>query len=250
MPAPPRSDLAIGPHGLRRKAVVEDLLREIVQGSLRPGAHLVTRALADRFGMSHTPIREALIALAGVGVVDLLPNRGAVVRRLTPEEVREICGVRRALECEAVRGACGRIDPASLLVLHESLKGLIAKTSPFPTDVVAEARSADSRLHDLIAGASGNAFLSKEIGRLTILFRAFRDASWEREKVRNDYHRLAEEAREHLAIVDALMAGDRRAAVLAMSRHILSGCRYWCRTLSSSSAKPGPANRAEGETSA
>ena len=176
----------MGRHGTRRNAVVEDLLREVVQGRLRPGQHLVTRTLADRFGVSHTPIREALISLAGIGVVDLLPNRGAVVRQLSRDDVREICQVRRGLECEAVRGACGRIDEAELLVLHEALRGMIAKTSPFPMDLVAEARAADSRLHDLIAVSSGNGFLAKEIGRLVILFRAFRDASWEREEFRND----------------------------------------------------------------
>jgi DNA-binding GntR family transcriptional regulator len=79
--------------------------------------------------------------------------------------------------------------------------------------------------------SSGNAFLAKEIGRLKVLFRAFRDAAWAKEEVRNEYQRIAEEAREHLAIIDALAANDRRAAVSAMSRHILSGSRYWCRTL-------------------
>ena len=216
---------------MRRKAVVEDLLREVVQGRLRPGDHLVTRALADRFGVSHTPIREALIALAGIGVVDLLPNRGAVVRPVSPDEVREICQVRRALECEAVRGACGRIDPAELSVLGEAFRGMIARTSPFPANVIEEARAADNRLHDLVAASSGNAFLAKEIGRLKILFRAFRDVAWLKEEEHNEYQRVAEEAREHLAIVEALLAGDRRSAVKAMSEHIMSGSRYWCRTL-------------------
>ena len=169
--------------------------------------------------------------MAGIGVVDLLPNRGAVVRPVSPEEVREICQVRRALECEAVRGACGRIDPAELLVLREAFRGMIAKTSPFPTNVIEEARAADSRLHDLVAANSGNGFLAKEIGRLKILFRAFRDVAWQKEEQHNEYARIAEEAREHLAIVEALFSGDRRAAVKAMSEHIMSGSRYWCRTL-------------------
>lgn len=216
---------------MRRRAVVEDLLREVVQGQLRPGQHLVTRALAERFGVSHTPIREALIALAGIGVVDLLPNRGAIVRRVAPSEVREICQVRRALECEAVRGACGRIDEAALSALSESFRGLLARTSAFSVSLIDEARAADSRLHDLISTSSGNAFLAKEIGRLKVLFRAFRDAAWAKEEVRNESQRIAEEAREHLAIIDALAADDRRSAVSAMSRHILSGSRYWCRTL-------------------
>ena len=223
---------------MRRKAVVEDLLREIVQGRLRPGKHLVTRALAERFGVSHTPIREALISLAGIGVVDLSPNRGAVVKRVSPEEVREISQVRRALECEAVRGACGRIDQAELLILREMFRGLVTRTTPFPSNLIEDARTADSRLHDFIATNSGNTFLANEIGRLKLLFRAFRDVAWEQEENRHDYQRIAEEAREHLEIVEALSAGDRRAAVQAMSRHILSGSRYWCRNLPDASAFP------------
>ena len=206
-------------------------MREIVQGSLRPGQHLVTRAMADRFGVSHTPIREAMIALAGMGLVDLLPNRGAVVRPVAVAEVREICHVRRALECEAVRGACGRIDPAELIVLREAFSQMVAKTSPFSTDLIAQARSADNRLHDVIAASAGNGFLAGEIDRFKTLFRAFRDVAWQQEEDRREYQRVVEEAAEHLAIVRALLAADKGAAVRAMSRHILSGCRYWCRTL-------------------
>src|SRR5205085_920465 len=81
---------------------------DVFQGRLRAGAHLVTQQLAERFGVSHTPVREALIALAGIGLIDRLPNRGAVVRRVTATDVREVCQVRRALECLATRSACAR----------------------------------------------------------------------------------------------------------------------------------------------
>src|SRR5439155_12484206 len=70
-------------HGLRRQAIVQSLLSDVFQGRLRAGQHLVTQALAERFGVSHTPIREALITLAGIGIIDLLPNRGAIVRPVT-----------------------------------------------------------------------------------------------------------------------------------------------------------------------
>src|SRR5207253_11519126 len=80
---------------------------------LFPYTTLFRSVLAARFGVSHTPIREALIELAGIGVVSLLPNRGAVVRPITARDVREVCQVRRALECLAVRQACGRIDRKS-----------------------------------------------------------------------------------------------------------------------------------------
>ncbi len=113
-------------HGLRRQTIVESLLAAVCQGQLRAGSHLVTRELAERFGVSHTPIREALIALAGIGIVDLLPNRGAIVRKVSAEEVREICEVRRVLECEATRSACGQIRLGELHDLADELRRLRA----------------------------------------------------------------------------------------------------------------------------
>jgi DNA-binding GntR family transcriptional regulator len=218
-------------HGRRRQVLVESLLREIVNGAIRPGEHLVTQSLARRFGVSHTPVREALIMLAGMGLVDSAPNRGAIVRRVTAREVREICQVRRALECEAVRLACGRIPTADLEDLRDRLRSLIGVEQERWAGGVAEARGLDSRLHDLIASSSGNSFLVNELGRFSILFRTFRDVAWTHSESRNDYHRLDAEAREHLAIVEALLAGDRPTAVTAMARHIAAGVDYWSRAL-------------------
>ena len=189
-------------HGLRRQAIVASLLTDVFQGGLRAGQHLVTRELATRFGVSHTPIREALIALAGIGVIDLLPNRGAVVRRVTPRDVREICQVRRVLECEAVRLACGRIDPNELATLKTGLqKQAEAANIASRGEFIEEARALDSRLHDRIAASCGNAFLAMELSRLKTLFRAFRDVAWAHDEARNDSRRLAEESHEHLVNV-------------------------------------------------
>ncbi|MEO6811206.1 MAG: GntR family transcriptional regulator [Isosphaeraceae bacterium] len=231
MPVPPREKSLRCDHGLRRQAIVESLLRDVVHGRLRPGQHLVTQTLAGRFGVSHTPIREAMIALAGMGIVDLLPNRGAVVCKVTSRDIREICEVRRTLECEATRLACGRIDLEVLRGLQTELTRLVAAEPSSGPRFVEEARDVDGRLHDAIAGACGNGFLAKELGRLKVLFRGLRDVAWEREEERNDYHRLALEAREHLAIVDGLLVGDRRQAAHAMAKHIRSGSRYWSKSL-------------------
>jgi DNA-binding GntR family transcriptional regulator len=229
-------------HGLRRQAIVQSLIGDVFQGRLHAGDHLITQELAERFGVSHTPIREALIALAGIGLIDLLPNRGAVVRRVTVTDVREVCQVRRALECEATRSACGRIEPMRLDDLADELRRMVAAEGLAPSRFIAWARDVDSRLHDLIAESCGNVFLSKEIGRLKMLFRAFRDMAWAHDAARNDYHRLAEEAHEHLAIVDALIAGDRRNAALAMARHIRSGSRYWSRAVPNKTHHRGTEN--------
>ncbi len=231
MSAPRDAETLKCDHGLRRQAIVQSLIGDVFQWRLRAGTHLVTQDLAQRFGVSHTPVREALIALAGVGLIDLLPNRGAVVRRVTATDVREVCHVRRALECEATRSACGRIEPARLSGLADELRRMAVAEGLSPGRFIAWARAVDSRLHDLIADSCGNAFLSKEIGRLKMLFRAFRDVAWAHDEARNDYRRLAEEVHEHLAIVEALAAADRRAAARAMGRHILSGARYWSRAI-------------------
>lgn len=231
MPVPREAEASPPNHGQRRQTIAQAILADVFQGRLRAGEHLVTHELAARFAVSHTPIREALITLAGMGIIDLLPNRGAIVRQVTANEVREVSQVRRVLECEATRSACGRIDLAALHALAADLQRLTAVKNSSGTRFIEQARAVDSRLHDTIADSCGNRFLAKEISRLKGLFRAFRDVSWEHHGARNDYHRLAEEAHEHLDIVEALLAGDAREAARAMARHIRSGARYWSRAM-------------------
>jgi len=217
--------------GLRRDAIVQSLLGDIFHGRLQAGQHLVTQELADRFGVSHTPIREALIALGGIGLLTLQPNRGAIVRQISAREVREVCRVRRALECEAIRGACGRIPVKALSALEREFIKLQSPHLRGGAKLVARARELDSELHDLIAHSANNTFLIHELNRLKLLFRAFRDVAWEYDSARNGYHRLSEEAREHGAIAQALLRGDRQAAIQAMSGHIRSGMSYWSQAL-------------------
>ena len=227
-------------HGQRRRALVESLIREIATGAIRPGEHLVTQALSRRFGVSHTPVREALIMLAGMGLVDAEPNRGAIVRQVTPREIRQIRQVRVALERAAVRLACGRIPRDRLIWFRDEFQALSRHSldDENSTATLARARALDSELHDLIATGSGNIFLINELERLNILFRAFRDAAWSHSQDQRDFHRLASEAREHLDIVEALLAGDRKAAARAMTRHITSGMTYWGRAIPEGASRP------------
>jgi DNA-binding GntR family transcriptional regulator len=226
-------------HGLRRQAIVASLLSDVFQGRIKAGRHLVTRELAGRFGVSHTPIREALIAMAGMGMIDLLPNRGAVVREISEREVVAICRVRRVMECEAVRRACGRIDAVELKALAVAFKRLAEVRPEDKANRVEHARVLDSRLHDRIANSCGNSFLASELSRLTILFRAFRDVAWEYVVAKDEFDRIGEEACEHLAIVEALAVGDRRAAARAMSKHIMGGAVYWGRVVRAGRRREG-----------
>jgi DNA-binding GntR family transcriptional regulator len=236
-------------HGQRRRTIVESLLTEIFQGRLHAGQRLVTEQLARRFGVSHTPIREALIELGGIGIVDLQPNKGAVVRRVTARDVREICQVRRILECAATKSACGRIDLPELHRLASAIRALMAGPTPVAdapgspqTRFIQQARVLDSQLHDLIADSCGNSYLANELARLKTLFRAFRDVAWQHDQALNDYHRIAEEGHEHLAIVEALLDGDGASAARAMASHIRSGLRYWSRGMPTNGHSNGKAH--------
>jgi DNA-binding GntR family transcriptional regulator len=233
----PREGSGVPARGQRRSSVVEAMLADIFAGQLKGGERLVTDRLAARYGVSHTPIREGLITLAGIGLIDLLPNKGAVVRSLSRKDVREVCGVRRALECEAVRRAAKRIPQADLKPLAEAFQRL-SLVSPDGSGVsgdgeavFAEARRRDSELHDLIAAHCDNDFLRAELNRLKLLFRAFRDGSYTAVAAARDFRRVPEEAREHLAIVEALLSGDASLAVNTLGRHIRQGVKYWSRGL-------------------
>lgn len=226
MPDCPPAETAFD-HGLRRPAIVRAVLTDIFRGRLRAGQRLVTDSLASRFGVSHTPVREALIELRGIGVVDLLPNRGAVVRRVTARDVRALCQVRRVLESEAARNAARRADRKRVEEVAGEIRDL-ARARPGP-GTVARARGADDRLHDLVRESCGNVFLTQELDRLQTLFRTVRDVTWDLELARRDYRRVGVEAAEHLAITGALLAGDARAAARAMAAHIRSGVTYWVR---------------------
>lgn len=212
-------------HGLRRQAIVRAILTDVFHGKYRAGQRLVTEALANRFKVSHTPIREALIELGTSGVVNLLPNRGAVVRKVTARDVREVLQVRKVLECEAVRGAARRADRAKTEALAADIRALAA--APVGPEAVARARELDNTLHDFICASCGNSFLRSELTRLRTLYQAYRDVTWDLEEARSDFHRIGVEAGEHLSILAALLARDAKAAVRAMTAHIRSGVTYW-----------------------
>ena len=106
--------------GLRGK-VTEQLLTNIFEGRFQQGEQLVVQRVSQMLGVSPTPVREALVELAGLGVVKLIPNHGAVVKPFGRAELKEMAQVRRVLEAEAARCACGHADVEILKQLHEEL---------------------------------------------------------------------------------------------------------------------------------
>jgi DNA-binding GntR family transcriptional regulator len=204
--------------GSLRAQVTARLVTGIFTGSLGSGQRLVVQHLAKAYDVSPTPVREALVELASLGLVDLLPNRGAIVRPFGPQEVSEISQIRRVLETEATRCACGRIPPVELSALDAELRRL--EVLPRDQTWDRDARAADTRLHGLIAESSGSVRLAAEIGRYLILFRGLRDLCHLRDAWTN-YSR-ADDVPQHLAIVRSLLESDAKGAARAMDRHIRS----------------------------
>jgi DNA-binding GntR family transcriptional regulator len=190
----------------------------IFQGRFRSGQRLVVQSIASAFQASPTPVREALVELASLGLVELLPNRGAVVQPFGPQEIREISDIRRLLEVEATRCACGRAPTDELAGLKRELLEL----GDLPRDQAWDqrARDADTRLHGLIADSCGSRRLAAEIDRYLTLFRSLRDVSHQRDAWTN--FSRSNDVPEHLAIVTALIASDAENAARAMDRHIRS----------------------------
>ena len=204
-------------HGKRRHGVVQEVLAALFEGRLQPGERLRVEHLAKTYEVSVTPVREALVELAGLGLIDLQPNRGAVVRPFGPRQLREFSQLRRILESEATRNACGRIAPYELTALATGLSALVA--APRSPKWSAETRRMDTQLHELIAQRCGNERLAYELARYSVLFRMLRDTHHRRRTSRANYAQM-EENSEHLAIVQALQAQNADAAAVAMSVHI------------------------------
>lgn len=169
----------------------------IVEGNLPDGARIPERSLCERFSISRTPLREALKVLAAEGLIELLPNRGARVRELSPTDLREIFDVMGGLEALAGRLACERITDAEIAdieQLHHEMYHFYLRR-----DVQGYFRC-NQAIHQLIVRAAGNALLASSYAGLAGRIRRVRYAA----NLAKDRDRLSEAMREHEAILDAL----------------------------------------------
>jgi DNA-binding GntR family transcriptional regulator len=208
-----------------RQQVTARILAGVFQGRFRSGERLVVRHLTQLYGVSPTPVRESFVELASLGIVDLLPNRGAVVLPFGRDEVREIIQLRRVLEVEAAHSASGRIKDEALLAVERELARLEQRFSASApgavTSCIHDARSADTRLHGLIAGSCGSRRLKAEIDRYATLWRTLRDVSQRLDVESSQAHAVAMLA-EHQEIARVLRTARPDAAARVMDRHIRS----------------------------
>jgi len=218
-----------------RQQVTSRILSAVFQGNFQSGQRLVVQRLSELYEVSPTPVREALVELAAIGIVELLPNRGAVVLPFGPQQVREISQIRRVLESEGTRCACGRIPANELAALEADLNQLGSRSPDEQRD--RDARTCDTKLHGLISLSCGSARLTAEIDRYLTLFRTLRDVSHLRDAATN-YSR-SDDVSEHLEVVVKLREHDAEGAARAMDQHIRSASKTLEEVLFSTQADPG-----------
>ena len=204
------NDLALAPRLLHEDAT-ERLRDMIVHGDLAPGAKLVERVLCARLGVSRTPLREAIKRLASEGLVELQPNRGAIVTPLTLEQVRETFAVMGALEALAGQLACRNITDAQLAeirALHFEMLACHARG-----DLAGYFRC-NQAIHAAIVAAGGNRTLAATYRHLNAhVLRARYMANLSRE-------RWDRAVAEHEAMLNALAARDGERLQRLLSEHL------------------------------
>ncbi len=211
--------------------VVDYIRSKILLGEYGPDGRLVEEQIARELGVSRTPVRQALTTIEAEGLVEIFPNRGAIVASFSPDEVWKVYDLRAVLEGLAARRAAENIDEAEL----DELRGLTAEMERLDQEL-REANASPGRLsdgahkerirrlvnsnqdfHHLIVSASRNHRLEKVVRRTVQLPMVLKAFSWygpiER-AVTNHQHRK---------ILRALESGDAQRAELVMTEHIYEG---------------------------
>ncbi len=191
---------------------------EIVNGVLKPGDRLDEAALADRFSVSRTPIREAFKSLVGSGLVETIPNRGTFVANVGLPELIEMFEVMAELEGMCARLATRRITDAESAELQALLDSCAKAHSAGDPDAY---YYENERFHDCIYRASHNSFLEHQARQLQTRLKPYRRLQL---RVRN---RAGRSLAEHREIVAAILAGDERAAESTIQDHVrIQGERF------------------------
>ncbi|MEH3032738.1 MAG: GntR family transcriptional regulator [Aeromicrobium erythreum] len=199
-----------------RRSATDDafarLREDVLTGRLAPGSRHSVYRLADELGVSRTPVREAVLRLADLGLVTIERNRGVRVRGVRAEDVRDVFELRLLLEVPAAAGAARRVDDA----LAAGLRGaLAAMRDAADRDDAATFTEHDRRLHALLGESLGNTRLSREVDRLRDSIQVRGVSTIDRTRSMRDV------ADEHAPIVEAVAAGDGEAAATAMRAHLV-----------------------------
>lgn len=194
-----------------RDVVFNTLRQAILKGELEPGERLMEIQLAERLGVSRTPIREAIRKLELEGLVLMIPRRGAEVAKISEKNLRDVLEVRRSLEELAIDLACQRIQEEELETLREAQKEFAAAIAAGDAMEIAQT---DEKFHEIIYSGTGNQKLMQILSNL-------REQMY---RYRLEYIKDANKRQillvEHEQILKALSLRHVQEARLAVREHI------------------------------
>lgn len=198
-------------HRPLRNKVVDELRRRIVDGVYEPGDRLTEERLAEDFGVSRNPVREAIRMLEAEGFLIAVPRRGAVVASMSLRDVENLFDVRAAIEVLAARLAAERAGPSGAAALDRVLAAAHASSRP------EELAALNTEFHATVCALSGNALLAGIAeslhGRLQWVFR------------RSAEERAPHSLAEHEELAAAIRTGDADAAAAAALAHVMAARR-------------------------
>lgn len=194
-----------------RDVVFNTLRQAILRGELKPGERLMEIQLANKLGVSRTPIREAIRKLELEGLVLMIPRRGAEVAEITEKSLRDVLEVRGALEELAVKLACQKITDEQIQELRVAEKEFEMALSSGDVTVYAEA---DVKFHDVIYRATDNQRLIQLLFNLREQMYRYRVEYLKREEAHGTL------LIEHKKIIEAIASRDMEASVDAVCQHI------------------------------
>ncbi|MFV3074973.1 GntR family transcriptional regulator [Niveispirillum fermenti] len=203
---------------MEERALLSDMIRqtlsdEIATGRLRPGTALDEQQLADRFGTSRTPVREALRQLSVTGMVEIRPRRGVFVTAVTSEQIMDMFETMAELEAMCVRLATYRMTPAERSKLYDMHH---ASTILMRDGDVAAYDAFNRNFHETIYAATRNQFMASQTAAVRSRLAAFRRTQLRRGD------RLVQSHAEHGEILHAMARGDGEESARCMRAHMLN----------------------------
>lgn len=194
-----------------RDVVFNTLRQAILTGEMKPGERLMEIHLANKLGVSRTPIREAIRKLELEGLVVMIPRRGAEVAQITWKNLKDVLEVRKALDVLAIELACDRMRQEELNELYRACNEFKEATRTQELRKIAEA---DVRLHDMIVQSTRNDRLIQLVNNLAEQMYRYR---FEYIKDSTQYERLIQ---EHNDMYESILRKDKESAARVVTRHV------------------------------
>lgn len=215
-PEPPMSAVTLTPRALYQQ-VAELLRQRIFNRELPPGSWIDELRIAEEFGISRTPLREALKVLAAEGLVTMKVRRGAYVTEVSEQDLREVYELLALLESDAAGVACQRASTTELAELQTLHHELQLAAQPEPIGSRERFFALNEHFHRRLLELAGNRWRQQTVADLRKVMKLNRHSSLLKSG------RMQESLKEHETILAALLARDTAAAVQAVKTHFSNG---------------------------